>query len=59
MNNIEELIKTNPDAFDYPDCRVGGGYSDEMRAEVEKNLPDFLKQSPTVAKAKEPEQQPA
>ena len=41
-NNIEELIKTNPDAFDYPDCS-DAPYKDPREDAGFQSLPDYLK----------------
>lgn len=61
MNNIPELIKTNPDAFDYPDCRPVGevkdGFWEGFHKQVNDQLPDYLKAA--LAKAKGAKQQTA
>ena len=55
MNNVPELIKANPDAFDFPDCRPGNS-ADEWWANFHKqsneHLPDYLKEAMAAAKAK-------
>ena len=59
MNNIQELMKTKPEMFDFPDCSAGGSYPDDLSAEMEEHLPDQLKQALAAARAKKQPDQSA
>jgi hypothetical protein len=59
MNNIQELIKTKPEMFDYPDCS-DKPFIDPMADKKSFDLlPDYLKKALDAARAKKQPDQSA